>query len=84
MPWCFLRLAPFFEHGRRDAFELVDLFAQRRLAPDATAGRLGLVLRFGESTPDGTAVDLSVQLADGAGLRSNCYTLSLDIAVGPP
>ena len=62
---------------------LADAFRQSGLAEATTSGSLWMALRFADNVSDGTSVRLGLQLIDGGGRRSNCFTLSLEFEVQP-
>lgn len=58
--------------------DIDSLFRQRGLAADAKEGRFALLHRFQETNSEQIA-NIHIQLVDSAGLRSNCYSLDLDV-----
>ncbi|MBI3179410.1 MAG: hypothetical protein HYZ27_07090 [Deltaproteobacteria bacterium] len=57
--------------------ELAGVFRQSGLAADATAGAFWTNIRFADTLRDNTRAKLGMQVVDGAGNHSNCYTLDL-------
>ncbi len=57
--------------------ELTGVFRQSGLALDATSGALWTNIRFADTLRDNTRAKLGMQVVDGAGNHSNCYTLEL-------
>jgi hypothetical protein len=62
--------------------ELREVFQRSNLELDAARGEFWVAVVFGDgSMQDGSTVRTSIQLVDGAALRSNCYSLDLQFQV---
>ncbi|MCK5688765.1 hypothetical protein KAI87_05810 [Myxococcota bacterium] len=57
------------------------IFRQADLSFDTRSGEFWTSLTFDQSIKDGSKADLQLQLRDGAGHLSNCYTLELQFNV---
>ncbi len=74
----------FLNSGTSPAVQILsDAFRQSGVTLDETLGTAWMALRFSDTMDDGTNVRLGLQLVDGAGNRSNCYTLELKFDVTP-
>lgn len=67
--------------GAGASINLRDPFRQSALPLNATSGRFGVALRFGDTVSDGSNLLMGLQLLDAAGRRSNCYSTTVTFSV---